>query len=284
MQAAAWSGYGNAWQQQMPVSPGAAMHPKLYEAMYGDLRMRNSARSPDGRLSPSGVGSQGGVFPGGAMTRPELANPNARLLGADVIEEENPLFSSRGFPGMPRDFNSFEAARASGFTGDRNAWRQLELASQDPTMSGGALPTGDPCWVTVFGFPLRVAGLVRQQLEMLCGPIVEARHGDGNFMHIRFQTASAASQCLARNGHPLVGNLLVGCVPCTAAAGFGNDGADANASARRQRTGESLWLDWDGTGQRNLSGPALAAAGVGWTPRVRRQGFLWRVLDTVFNI
>merc|ERR1719262_418460 len=100
--------------------------------------------------------------------------------------------------------------------GGRGGLHGLGSGSTSPIGMGGALPSGDPCWVTVFGFPGRSAALVRQQLESRCGPVVEVRHGDGNFMHMRFQSASAASQCLAHNGRPLLGGVLIGCVPCTA--------------------------------------------------------------------
>mmetsp|Transcript_46336 Transcript_46336/g.110316 ORF Transcript_46336/g.110316 Transcript_46336/m.110316 type:complete len:260 (-) Transcript_46336:13-792(-) len=258
--AASWGGnvVANSWQQfaGSPTSgAGMPMHPKLYQAIYGaDMRRGMYPMDPSVAMVPS----------------PEM------------LDEEIPtVFSAKSFAGLHGELNSFEAARATGFAHDRMAGTMPpNLLSQDLTTSG-ALPYGDPCWVTVFGFPGRAAGLVRQQLEMLCGPIVESRYGDGNFLHIRFQTASAASQCLARNGHPLVGNLLIGCVPCTAAAGLGSDGLDADPSTTsRWRGGDSLRFDWDNSGGRNVVPPGA----VGWAPRLRRQGFLWRVLDTLFNI
>merc|ERR1719506_2067026 len=87
----------------------------------------------------------------------------------------------------------------------------------DAAAAGPALVASsqDPSWVTVFGFPGRAAALVRQQLETLCGPVVEVQHGDGNFMHVRFQTAAAAQACLSHHGHTVLGKLMVGCVPCT---------------------------------------------------------------------
>merc|ERR1719324_1540666 len=91
----------------------------------------------------------------------------------------------------------------------------------------GALPGQDPSWVTVFGYPGRAAALVRQQLESMCGPIVEVRHGDGNFMHVRFQTVAAARNCLSQHGHTVLGKLIVGCVPCTSGLADGGGRPEA---------------------------------------------------------
>merc|ERR1719401_674016 len=93
-------------------------------------------------------------------------------------------------------------------------------------VSYGAMGSGDACWVTVFGFPGRAASLVRQQLETQCGPIVKVRHGDGNYMHVRFHSVAAAGQCLALNGRQLVGKLLIGCVPRTSGLAGDNDMRD----------------------------------------------------------
>eukprot|EP00434_Breviolum_minutum_P042600 symbB.v1.2.037927.t1/scaffold5742.1/size24057/2 len=51
----------------------------------------------------------------------------------------------------------------------------LHPTPQDSALGGlGAGTTsGNPCWVTVFGFPGRAAAAIRQQLEAVCGPIVE---------------------------------------------------------------------------------------------------------------
>merc|ERR1712007_177826 len=68
------------------------------------------------------------------------------------------------------------------------------------------------------------------------GPIVEVCHGDGNFMHVRFRSAAAADACLAQNGRPILGKLLIGCVPCSSdlvgmTASSGSTGQDASMGA-----------------------------------------------------
>ncbi|CAE7668322.1 Nup35, partial [Symbiodinium pilosum] len=80
--------------------------------------------------------------------------------------------------------------------------------------------------VTVFGFPSRLAPAVRQQLEALCGPIVEVCYGDGNFVHVCFASSQAASACLGLNGQLLLAKVMVGCVPCTHAALLSGESAE----------------------------------------------------------
>lgn len=166
-----------------------------------------------------------------------------------------------------------------------------EASPQGLAGSVNASPYGDPCWVTVFGFPGRAAQLVRQQLEALCGPIVEVRYGDGNFMHVRFHTATAASQCLAHNGHALLGKMLIGCIPCASALANGtgalgpadvsSDGAamlDTGVleSEMRQRA--------SGRFERSEGFSSMGRQRMKAGPHVVRFGLWWRILDLIFDI
>lgn len=121
------------------------------------------------------------------------------------------------FPGVPNyKVRGFDQGALHGMV-DGTVAGSLGFAQTTMGDLPGGGAGGDPCWVTVFGFPGRAAHLVQQQLETLYGPVVEVCHGDGNFMHVRFHSAAAASACLALNGHALLGRVLIGCVPCTSA-------------------------------------------------------------------
>eukprot|EP00933_Yihiella_yeosuensis_P023816 TRINITY_DN18518_c0_g1_i1.p1 TRINITY_DN18518_c0_g1~~TRINITY_DN18518_c0_g1_i1.p1 ORF type:complete len:320 (+),score=73.34 TRINITY_DN18518_c0_g1_i1:72-1031(+) len=156
----------------------------------------------------------------------------------------------------------------------------------------GSGSSNDPCWVTVFGFPARMATAVRQQLEAVCGHIAEVCYGDGNFMHVRFQSPQAASACLALNGQTLLGKLMIGCTPCAhsvllAASAGATGGLDSDEAEQRQRH----WQQWPG-GSGIASGGHGAMAGAPWSsaavgrdgPQVRRNGLFWRLLDHLFDI
>jgi len=146
----------------------------------------------------------------------------------------------------------------------------LHPTPQDSALGGlGAGTTsGNPCWVTVFGFPGRAAAAIRQQLEAVCGPIVEVCHGEGNFMHICFASSQAATACLALNGQLLLGKIMVGCIPCTHAALLAAGETDQQELLQRTATS-------------NSGGQFLPRPG---RPEVRRNGFLWRLLDQLFDL
>lgn len=152
--------------------------------------------------------------------------------------------------------------------GGAGAFQSLETA---------ALPYGDPCWVTVFGFPGRATSLVRQQLEALCGPILEIRHGDGNFMHVHFHSAAAGNMCLAQNGRAILGGkLLIGCVPCTSGLVGAGQGMDESEEAETHLRP---------AGQSSVVGlPWALSTGPDPGPKVTRGGFFQRVLDMLFDI
>lgn len=161
---------------------------------------------------------------------------------------------------------------ASSGTGWGNNLMLHPTPTQDSTLGGlgtGQVASGNPCWVTVFGFPGRAAAAVRQQLEAVCGPIVEVCHGEGNFMHICFVSSQAATACLALNGQLLLGKIMVGCIPCTHAALLAVGETDQQESLQRTAT-------YSNGGQFLPPGPGR--------PEVRRSGFLWRLLDQLFDL
>lgn len=172
--------------------------------------------------------------------------------------------------GRPSDdfFNSsgFAAASLPSANGDGAG-----AAATAPAPLLAALPGQDPSWVTVFGFPGRAAALVRQQLEAMCGPIVEVRHGDGNFMHVRFQTVAAARNCLSQHGHTVLGKLIVGCVPCT--SGLADGGGRPEAEPDPGPAGRAP--EWAAG-----AAPGTAAP----TPQISSGGLLRRLLDIILDI
>ena len=69
-------------------------------------------------------------------------------------------------------------------------------------------------WVTVFGFPPQCSGYVRQQLEVLCGPVEDMRPGDGNFMHVCFADQMTAQNSLQLSGQLInQGKMMIGVIP-----------------------------------------------------------------------
>mmetsp|Transcript_43837 Transcript_43837/g.124102 ORF Transcript_43837/g.124102 Transcript_43837/m.124102 type:complete len:245 (-) Transcript_43837:146-880(-) len=243
---ATWGALGSSWQNAAGAPERASLHPTLFEAFGRDVRV---ADDPNNYAR----GSCSHVFADSSSM---------------IVEEVPRVFSMeshRNFGGdatfQSADFGSGMGARTS------------------PSIVTGTLPAGDPCWVTVFGFPGRTATLVRQQLETLCGPIAEVYHGDGNFMHVRFQSPSAANTCLAHNGHAILGKLLIGCVPCASglrAMGEANDG-------------ESMFK-FDGPpsagvlpGSGRFTSP-LAHVVSRPGPEVKTNGFIWRLLDLIFDL
>mmetsp|Transcript_16673 Transcript_16673/g.29182 ORF Transcript_16673/g.29182 Transcript_16673/m.29182 type:complete len:268 (+) Transcript_16673:43-846(+) len=261
--------FGSTWQQAPGARDNLRSNQTLLEAFGaepGNLTLGPRGRA-DEAVATDGVDEVPRIF--SMKEQPGFGGP---LLGA-----------FRG-PSSSQDFGwtgSSTGFRFSGFDG----WGQQHLLRPGRTgqaegfspgtglISGGGFGlgsgSGDPCWVTVFGFPGRMAAAVRQQLESLCGPILEVRHGEGNFMHVRFQGPQAASACLALNGQILLGQLMVGCVPCAHSALLACD-SDAAEEDR-------------GKGAAFPAGSIVPAYGPGG-PQVRRGGLLWRLLDNLFGI
>ena len=78
---------------------------------------------------------------------------------------------------------------------------------------------GDSPWVTLFGFAPSQAASVRAQVESLLGsPIQETHQACGNFMHVRFRSASEAKNAIQLSGHLLDNGIMVGAVPCVSPA------------------------------------------------------------------
>jgi len=237
---------GGAWQYAAGAPDAARVHPKLFEAFGAETR-------PDDFGGFGGSGSNTAAF----------ADPTGALA-----EEVPRVFSAKAQGSLAGDLGF----QTSGFGG---GFASAGGASASQPLAASALPYGDPCWVTVFGFPGRAAALVRQQLEALCGPIVEVCHGDGNFMHVRFHGASAANACLAQNGRPILGKLLIGCVPCTSGLGGAGQAMDESEEAEppfRPGPKPAAGMPW----------PLAAGATPG--PKVTRGGFLGRLLDLLFDI
>eukprot|EP00450_Noctiluca_scintillans_P006195 CAMPEP_0194486580 /NCGR_PEP_ID=MMETSP0253-20130528/7171_1 /TAXON_ID=2966 /ORGANISM="Noctiluca scintillans" /LENGTH=243 /DNA_ID=CAMNT_0039326681 /DNA_START=15 /DNA_END=746 /DNA_ORIENTATION=+ len=242
---ATWSALGGGWQNAAGVGEGRA-HPKLFEAFGAGPRSTG--------FSPETATFGGATAPFGA-----------------------------GIPGPMETSMGDEVPRAFSMKTDANFGSNYSFPAGSFTDSGVAPSSGDPCWVTVFGFPGRVATLVRQQLEMLCGPIMEVRQGDGNFVHVRFCNASAARQCLAHNGHAISGKLLIGCVPCTDVS-LGTDSVESDAPMAPQWQGVSRYgsewpTPWAEHGRYQSVSPVMVQG-----PQMRRSSFLWRLVDIIFDI
>uniref|UniRef100_A0A7S2CS91 RRM Nup35-type domain-containing protein n=1 Tax=Alexandrium andersonii TaxID=327968 RepID=A0A7S2CS91_9DINO len=246
---ATWGSLGGAWQYAAGAPDGAFVHPKLFEAFGAEAKLGDD------------LGGFG-------------ANTQADVVGGFAEE-------------VPRAFS----ARALAGTAGGGIGPQAGLGLGTPGIGLGApvlpqpmlgAPGGDARWVTVFGFPGRAAALVRQQLEARCGPIVETCHGDGNFVHVRFHSTSAANACLAQNGRALFGKLLIGCVPCTSGLASVDQIADESEDAKTP----SLLHP-------GLPPPVAAVGGAPWAtlgaglmdgPKVSRGSFFWNLLDLIFDI
>ncbi|CAK9070574.1 unnamed protein product [Durusdinium trenchii] len=151
---------------------------------------------------------------------------------ADEAEEIPRVFSLKGAGssfGAGANHTSLPSSQAFGAWPGASSWGNHLLLHPTPSQEAGLpafgsglgnapMASGSASWVTVFGFPGRAASGVRQQLEAVCGPIVEVCYGEGNFMHVCFGSPQAASACLALNGQLLLGKIMVGCIPCTHAA------------------------------------------------------------------
>jgi len=243
-----WGSTADTWQR---AAGAGAMHPRLFEALGGEAR-------PSG--DRFGLSGQGPAF--------------QESMAGSLSEEVPRIFSMAGQAGIAGDLQGDRGL--FGVSSLREA--QAQYGGGDPALlpqQAGALPYGDPCWVTVFGYPGRAASLVRQQLEALCGPILEIRHGDGNFMHVRFPNPSAANMCLAQNGRPLLGGkIMIGCVPCTSgllAASPGLDDLDGSRPPLLRAEGTTR-LPWA------LSAGALPG------PKVTTGGLFQRLADALFDI
>mmetsp|Transcript_23160 Transcript_23160/g.66803 ORF Transcript_23160/g.66803 Transcript_23160/m.66803 type:complete len:244 (+) Transcript_23160:87-818(+) len=242
---AGWGSLAPSWQHSTGAADGTRAHPQLFEAF-------GANRKP---------GDNFGGFGGGA---------GAFADATDGLADEIPRVFSMKSP-------SILAGNAD--LAGPGAWASpvgLVGAAGAGALVAGTPACGDPCWVTVFGFPGRTSAQVRQQLEAICGPILEVCHGDGNFMHVRFHSASAASTCLAQNGRAILDRLLIGCVPCTS----GLIGSEAMMGEPEEPE----------LGPRPALQPATAgapwslSAGAVQGPKVVRGGALWRLLDLLFDI
>lgn len=250
---------GNAWQYAAGAPDAARAHPKLLEAFGSDPRQSAGFGGFGSRASSSAFAGVASAY-GEEVPRVFSAKAMHSSLGGEMLLQ------------APR--------------------------TVDPLVNAGASSQGDPCWVTVFGFPGRAASAVRQQLEAMCGPIAEVQHGDGNFMHVRFHSAAAASQCLAHNGTAIVGKLLIGCVPCTSAlvAGYSSRGTAPGAGISGDFEDDEHMYG----GPASLIGGGRQPVGQGWGsmnmpqgqmgsgwaggPQVIRANPLWRLLDLLFDV
>lgn len=283
---ASWGTLGPGWQYAAGGATDARMPPKLFEAFGGDTSGWAAARegSAFSRLGGSaGLPGSGGI---------------AADATASAVEDEVPrVFSMK---------DSFNQGLQNGFfQRGLSDFNNMGECSQQTLGMGGAVPSGDPCWVTVFGWTGQQAAVVRQQLEALCGPVVEVRHGDGNFMHMRFHSASNASKCLAHNGRPLLGGVLIGCVPCAAtppcaASGMFGDEADLPSlggmlGGLGGRGGGSLGgscmppvssFSWNQLAGTQLAGapPMYPWRASSRGPQAQRGGMLHWLLDLLFDM
>ncbi|CAE7213137.1 Nup35 [Symbiodinium sp. CCMP2592] len=249
--------------------------------MFGQRRQQETGR--DLLTNPTLLEAFGGNslgYQGGGASR--VGAPDEAMV-EDGAEEVPKIFSMQALGSSVGVANTPAAAASAAsqanwpirdvasFGGQGTGWGHsllLHPPAQDRPGLGGSEPgrigTGS-CWVTVFGFPSRLASAVRQQLEAICGPIVEVCHGDGNFVHVCFASSQAANASLALNGQLLLGKLMVGCVPCTRAALFAEDGHCHEQEVPPQASAAGLTL-----------GPGR--------PEVRRSGVVWRLLDQLFDI
>lgn len=280
---ATWGALGGAWQYAARAPGDERVNPRLFEAFGSDL----------GSFDTSGNGASGFGF-GGPVRGPLRSgyDPNP----SDLEEEVPRVFSMKGISGA--DFMASQLGSG------------LEASSGMRTGASATSSTmyGDPCWVTVFGFSGPSSTIVRQQIETMCGPIVEVRHGNGNYMHIRFSSDSAANRCLALNGRALQLPMglashrhLIGCVPCTESltGGPGDTTAVGDESAMEAEMpfaarpfgpafdpNENGFYGLKPAGSGEWNTARVGSFWLPWRrgPQVRRDGLLWRILDVLFDI
>jgi len=289
---ATWGSYGGAWQYAVGANSNSNVHPKLAEAFGRDASAFQ--RSTYGsRLDP-------GLNRGFSDELTEAASPELEVPRVFSMKQsaQDGAFSGGAPPGGGNDF-----------MGASRFGMAIGAAAAAPCMAPGSVnPCMDPHWVTVFGFPGRAAVVVRQQLETLCGPILDVIQEDGNFMHVRFQNVSSANQCLAHHGHAILGKLYIGCVQCTstrlgASSGLAGETREELDLRRRESSVTPSVASFAGLpagpGGPGSGGAAFGQNGGGcWLngrggpagygnqapPQIRKGGIFCRVLDALFDI
>lgn len=69
-------------------------------------------------------------------------------------------------------------------------------------------------WITVFGFPPSKASFIINQFSQY-GKILDHKMGEGNWMHIAYETKFEAEKALSKNGKMFDQVLMIGVVECT---------------------------------------------------------------------
>jgi len=72
---------------------------------------------------------------------------------------------------------------------------------------------GDETIVTVFGFPISSTNLIFREFQKY-GQIIQYKIGQGNWIHIQYQTKLQAQKALSKNGTIIDQGLMIGVIPC----------------------------------------------------------------------
>jgi hypothetical protein len=108
--------------------------------------------------------------------------------------------------------------------------------------------------VTIFGFAPGNLSAVMREMERH-GKVEDYLVGGGNWAHLRYQTAGQAAQALSHNGNRVLGDVMVGVVPCT-------------ERGLRKLAGASAATHAGGEGRRGLG--ISGSPGTGMTPSRQR--------------
>eukprot|EP00033_Pygsuia_biforma_P002540 GCRY01002811.1.p1 GENE.GCRY01002811.1~~GCRY01002811.1.p1 ORF type:complete len:348 (+),score=38.21 GCRY01002811.1:237-1280(+) len=116
----------------------------------------------------------------------------------------NPKPSSTNLPSMPE-----QGSQTPFFKTARSPTQMDPHFQSNITQSEGEL---DPRWVTIYGFPKGSASFILGQFQQF-GDVIRHVQGQGNWMHVCYETALQAQQALAKNGR-IFADVMVGVTPC----------------------------------------------------------------------
>jgi nuclear pore complex protein Nup53 len=98
-------------------------------------------------------------------------------------------------------------------------------------------------WVTVFGFNQPYTHTVLKQFQKY-GDIIRYKSGEGNWIHIQYQTKLQAQKALTKNGKFLEDGVMIGVVPfSTKQRSLGQPAKAVSAQPRYQLTSNSYAVE-----------------------------------------
>lgn len=98
---------------------------------------------------------------------------------------------------------------------DHDFARNASVMSPSYMNLSQAVPQGNDCWITVFGFPQSASSMILSHFSQ-CGAIIEKVFAtqNGNWVHLRFTSRLECDKALNYNGKVIGHNLMVGVQYC----------------------------------------------------------------------